>query len=83
MSDLGLVTVSTDELRKLLRAVFKEQVECPLTVAGLAAVGLQDCGDVLLSHLRGLERQAVHAVVVAALAERTATDEQRMKRTIR
>jgi hypothetical protein len=83
MPDMGLVSVSTEDLRKLLRAVFKGQVECPLTPAGLAAIGLQDTSGPLLGHLRGLEGKAVHAVVVAALAERTATDEQRMRRAIR
>jgi hypothetical protein len=83
MPDLGLVTVSNDDLRKLLRMVFRGDVECPLTPAGLAAVGLQDASDLLLHHLRGLDGKAVHAVVVAVLAERTATDEQRMKRLVR
>lgn len=83
MQDLGLVTLSTDALRKLLRAVFKQQVECPLTTAGLAGLGLQDDAEILLGHMRGLSREAVHAVLVAALAERTATEEQRMKRMLR
>lgn len=83
MHDLGLVTVSTEELRTLLRAVYRQQVECPLTIATLTAVGLQDRADVLLAHLRGLDHRAVHAVVVAALAERSATDEQRMRRVVR
>lgn len=83
MSDLGLVTVSSDDLRTLLRVVFHAGVECPLTPAGLAAVGLQRSSDLLLGHLRGLDAKAVHAVVVAALAERSASDEQRMKRLVR
>lgn len=83
MADLGLVTVSSDDLRKLLRLVFRKQLECPLTPAGLAAAGLQDASGPLLGHLRGLDDKAVHAVVVAALAEREATDEQRMRRTLR
>jgi hypothetical protein len=82
MPDLGLVTVSSDDLRKLLRMVFRKQLECPLTPAGLASVGLQDASGPLLGHLRGLDGKAVHAVVVATLAEREATDEQRMRRTL-
>lgn len=82
MPDLGLVTVSSDDLRKLLRMVFRKQLECPLTPAGLASVGLQDASGPLLGHLRGLDGKAVHAVVVAALAEREATDEQRMRRAL-
>ena len=77
MPDLGLVSVSSDDLRKLLRAVFRKQVECPLTPAGLAAAGLQDASGPLLAHLRDLDGKAVHAVLVAALAERDATAEQR------
>jgi hypothetical protein len=80
MPDMGLVIVSSDDLRKLLRAVFHKQLECPLTPAGLAATGLQDVSGPLLAHLRGLDGKAVHAVVVAALAEREATDEQRARR---
>lgn len=83
MADLGLVTIATEDLRKLLRAVFKGQVECPLTPAGLAALGLQDRSETLLALMRGLDGKAVHAIVVAALAERTATDEQRMRRVLR
>jgi len=83
MADLGLVTVSTDDLRKLLRMVFRGHLPCPLTPAGLAAVGLQDVSERLLGHMRGLDDKGVHAVVVAVLAERTATDEQRMKRLVR
>ncbi|MCX4239832.1 hypothetical protein [Paraliomyxa miuraensis] len=80
MQDLGLVTCSTDALRKLLRAVYKREVDCPLTIAALAGMGLQDHAERLLGHLRGLPSDAVHAVLVAALAERTATDEQKLKR---
>lgn len=83
MSNLGLVTVSSDDLRTLLRVVFHHGVECPLTPAGLAAVGLQSASHLLLGHLRGLEAAAVHAVVVAVLAERSASDEQRLARLLR
>lgn len=83
MLDLGLTTVSTDHLRVLLRAVFKEQIECPLTPGGLAAIGLQDTSAPLLSHLRGLDARGVHAVLVATLAERMVTDGQRLRRQTR
>jgi len=83
MPDLALTTISTDQLRALLRAVFKEQVACPLTPAGLAGMGLQDASGPLLSHLRGLDARAVHAVLVATLAERQVTDAQRMARVLR
>ena len=70
--DLGLVSVSTERLEILLRAVHRETLVCPLTPAGLAGHGLQDDTHALLGHLRGLDRAGVHAVVVAALAERMA-----------
>lgn len=74
MHRLGLTSVSTDDLRTLLRAVFKRQVDCPLSPGGLAALGLQDTSPPLLSHLRGLDAPAIHAVLVATLAERDAND---------
>lgn len=83
MATLGLTTTSTEDLRALLRAVFKEQIPCPLTPAGLAAIGLQDASGPLLAHLRGLDARAVHAVLVATLAERGVTDRDRMARVLR
>ncbi len=82
MAELGLTTSSTDHLRALLRAVFKKQIECPLTPSGLAALGLQNASGPLLSHLRGLDERAVHAVLVATLAERDVTERQRAARTL-
>lgn len=67
---LGLTDVSTADLRTLLRALHREELCCPLTPVGLTAVGLQEVVHALLEHLRGLERSAVHAVVVAVIAER-------------
>ncbi len=80
MPDLGLSTIATEHLRTLLRAVFKEHVPCPLTPAGLASQGLQDVSGPLLTHLRGLDAKAVHAVLVAVLAERGADATARAKR---
>lgn len=67
---LGLTEVSTDDLRKLLRALHRGDVTCPLTPVGLTCIGLQDAVGDLLAQMRGLERAAVHAVVVAVIAER-------------
>jgi hypothetical protein len=71
--DLGLVKVTTEQLRTLLRGIHRETLPCPLTPSGLAGHGLQDASNTLLGLLRHLERPAVHAVVVAVLAERMAT----------
>lgn len=75
--ETGLVGVSTERLRTLLRGLHRETLPCPLTPVGLATHGLQDDANSILNHLRGLERAAVHAVVVAALAERMAAEERR------
>jgi hypothetical protein len=72
--DLGLVSVSTERLELLLKALHRETIVCPLTPAGLAGHGLQDDTSALLGHMRGLDRAGVHAVVVAVLAERMAAD---------
>ncbi len=82
MSDLGLSTVATEHLLTLLRGVFKETIPCPLTPAGLASHGLQDVSGPLLAHLRGLSTAAVHAVLVAVIAERRVDDTQRAKRRL-
>lgn len=65
----GLVAVPTPDLEKLLRFVHRGDLDCPLTVPGLARVGLQHVAD-RLEHLRGLPSDGVRAVVVAVLAER-------------
>ncbi|MCA9653376.1 MAG: hypothetical protein H6712_32915 [Myxococcales bacterium] len=82
MPSWALTTVATKDLRTLLRAVFKEQVQCPLSPAALAMLGLQDTSPALLEHLRGLESEAVHAVLVAVLAERSLDDETRRRREL-
>lgn len=74
--NVALVDVRTEQLRELLRGVFRETLPCPLHASALAAVGLQDWSEPILGHLRGLDRRAVHAVLVAVLAERTAAEEQ-------
>lgn len=66
----GLTEVKTEALKALLKAVHNKQIECPVTPAGVAAVGLQYTDGPLLSTLRGLDDRAVRAVLVAVLAER-------------
>lgn len=82
MPSWALTTVSTKNLRTLLRAVFKQEVECPLTPAALAAIGLQDASPSLLEHLRGLSSEAVHAVLVAVVAERSLDEAARSRREL-
>ncbi len=73
----GLTDVKTDDLKKLLAAVHRATITCPLTMDELARHGLQHCGDLLLHHLRHLDAQAVRAVVVAVIAERLPQNKQR------
>ena len=68
----GLVTVRSEDLVKLLRAIHRGQLACPITRTGLATAGLLRLGDEL-EHLRGHERPAVTAIVLAVLAERRVT----------
>lgn len=71
--DLGLVQVTTEQLRTLLRGIHRETLVCPLTPAGLAGHGLQEPTGMILGHMRELDRASVRAVVVAVLAERMAS----------
>ncbi len=70
---VGLVDVPSDRLRTLLRAVYREETTVPVTPASIAALGLQDWQGSVLGHLRGLDAKAIHAVLVAVLAERGQT----------
>ena len=67
---VGLREVPTERLRTLLRAVYRKETTVPVTPASLAALGLQDWSEHVLSTLRDLDEKAVHAVLVAVLAER-------------
>lgn len=67
---VGLTGVPTHLLKRALRAVHRGELGVPLTINGLAAVGLQDVGPPLLQQLRGLDEAAVRAVLVSVLAER-------------
>jgi len=67
----GLTELSTDELRLLLSAVHRQQLPCPIDRIGLATVGLLRVGD-HIGILRGLDEEAVRAVLVSVLAERRA-----------
>ena len=66
----GLRDVKTDDLRALLRLIHRKELTCPITQIGLAQNGVLRLGDDL-SHLIGLDENAVRAVLVAVLAERS------------
>lgn len=67
---VGLRDVPTERLRTLLRAVYRKETTVPVTPPSLAALGLQDWSEYVLGTLRDLDEKAVHAVLVAVLAER-------------
>lgn len=69
----GLVAVATADLEKLLRALVRGQLACPVTIHGLTCVGLQHAAD-RLDAIKGLPETAVRAVVVAVIAERRAAE---------
>ena len=73
MSPLGLSAVSEAALTTLLRAVYRGELSCPLTLPDLTRHGLQYCASDLQAALRGLDERAVSAVLICVIAERRAT----------
>ena len=65
----GLTAVKTKDLKKLLAAVHRGELPCPITQIGLAVVGQLRLGDEL-GILRNLDEAGVRAVLVSVLAER-------------
>ncbi len=65
----GLVNVRTEDLKHLLRAVYRGDLPCPITHQGLASTGLLRLGDEL-DILRNLDARGVKAVLIAVLHER-------------
>ena len=78
--DFGLTLVETEDLKKLLRFIYQEELNFPLTPKELARVGLQRCAESILSHVRTLDGFAVRQVVVAVIAERMAQEEKDRRR---
>jgi hypothetical protein len=66
----GLTELATEDLERLLRAIHRGNLQCPLGPAGIAGIGLQDAQATILGHLRTLDERAVRAVLVAVIAER-------------
>ena len=66
----GLTEFTTDELKKLLQLVYRDQVEFPLNAQRIACIGFQYKHNALINALRGLDKEAVTAVLVCVLAER-------------
>ena len=70
MKAAGLTELKTDELKKLLQLVYRNQVEFPLNAQRIACIGFQYKHHVLMKALRGLDKSAVQAILVCVLAER-------------
>lgn len=73
---MALTGVPTDELKALLRNVYRGEIEIPITTAGLALVGLQHRAEEIMQSLRNLDEPGVRAVLVAVAAERIAIEER-------
>lgn len=67
---LGLVEVTTHDLKKALRALHHGDLDLPVTAAAISRIGLQHCSGPLLAQMRDLDHAGVHAVLTAVLAER-------------
>ncbi|MGE0323186.1 MAG: hypothetical protein AB7K71_26985 [Polyangiaceae bacterium] len=65
----GLTRVPTSKLERLLKLLHQEQVGVPLSGASLMTAGMSDIADDV-DLLKGLERSAIQAVLVAVIAER-------------
>lgn len=65
----GLKAVKSEDLKRILRAVHRGELPCPINRIGLASTGLLRLGDDL-DVLRGLDEPGVRAVIVAVLSER-------------
>ena len=66
----ALTGVTDEQLRTALRMLHRGELEAPLTIVGLTRIGLQNCANDFLDHLRGVNTAGVRAVLVAVLAER-------------
>ena len=68
--NLGLTSLNTSELTKLLRHVYRDEVEFPLSPQRIACIGFQYKSIELLNVFRGLDKRAVQTILICVLAER-------------
>ena len=69
----GLTELTTEELKRLLQLVYRDQVEFPLNAQRIACIGFQYKHLALMNALRGLDKEATRVVLVCVLAERMET----------
>lgn len=65
----GLTGLTTTDLERLLRALHKGELRCPIGHAELHMAGLSYLVD-RIDLLQGLDERGVRAVLVAVIAER-------------
>ena len=66
----GLTELTEDELKKLLRHIYRQELPCPVTADTLACVGFQSRHEWISAALGGLDAAGVQKVLVAVIAER-------------
>ena len=66
----GLTSLTTEQLKKLLKYLHDGTLETPLNAHRIACVGFQFRHSELMSALRGLNEAAIRAVLVCVIAER-------------
>lgn len=72
----GLTELTEEELKKLLRHIYREELPCPVTADTLACVGFQSRHEWISAALGGLDSAGVKAVLVAVIAERRKAAEE-------
>ena len=70
MNVVGLTTLTTEQLKKLLKYLHDGSLETPLDAHRIACVGFQFRHAELMDALRGLDEAAIRAVLVCVIAER-------------
>ena len=76
--------LSTEELKRFLKLIIRNEVELPLNAVRIACVGFQHRHEALMNSLRGLESNAIRAILVAVLHERSKNEHQidKLKRAL-
>lgn len=76
---MGLVDLNTEELKKLLQLLYRNQIEFPLTAQRIACIGFQYKHQELMNAFRDLDQKSVQAVLVCVLAERLEAERRAKK----
>jgi hypothetical protein len=74
----GLTSLTTEQLKKLLKHLHDGSLGLPLTAHSIACVGFQFRHQELTGAMRGLDEAGVRAVLVCVIAERIKADRARV-----